>query len=190
MRHSRNPSLPVVTRKVTFRDFAVFQAKLALDGVKDLVLVNLSVIAIVIDMLAGGGRRPRRFYAVIRLGERFDRWLKLHSAKGFDDAEDGGRQQEYLLGSGVEEVRGRRILGSDADTLIERVEDFARRQSRAGKRRPEPYGRSPTAHNRELRARRRDPRGHGPGHQDYDRELEEFDQDLGVRDQDPESRER
>ena len=32
------------------------EAKLALDGVKDLLLINLSVVAIVIDMIAGGGR--------------------------------------------------------------------------------------------------------------------------------------
>ena len=56
-----------------FNDFVVFQAKLALDGVKDLLLINLSVVAIVIDMISGGGRRPRRFYAVVRLGQRFDR---------------------------------------------------------------------------------------------------------------------
>ena len=67
----------------------VFQVKLALDGVKDAVLMSLSVIAIVIDMIAGGGRRPRRFYAVIRLCSRFDRWLRLHSTKGF--AETGER---------------------------------------------------------------------------------------------------
>ena len=74
--------------QVTFNDFVVFQAKLALDGVKDLLLINLSVVAIVIDMIAGGGRRPRRFYAVVRLGQRFDRWLRLHSAKGFGNVGD------------------------------------------------------------------------------------------------------
>ena len=131
MNHLGNPSLPAVTRSVTLRDFVVFQVKLALDGVKDAVLMSLSVIAIVIDMVAGGGRRPRRFYAVIRLCSRFDRWLRLHSTRGF--AETGELLWPDQPGSGAE-VGGRRILGSDADTLIERVEDLARRESKSAER--------------------------------------------------------
>lgn len=130
MNHIGNPSLPVVTRSVTFRDFVVFQVKLALDGVKDAVLISLSIVAVVIDMIAGGGRRPRRLYAVIRLCARFDRWLRLHSAKGF--AETGERLWPDLPGGEVGERR--RMLGSDADTLIERVEDLARRESKSAER--------------------------------------------------------
>ncbi len=131
MNRPGNSSLPVVTRSVTFRDFVVFQAKLALDGVKDAVLISLSIVAVVIDMIAGGGRRPRRLYAVIRLCARFDRWLRLHSAKGF--AETGERLWPDLpRGGGAGEER--RMLGSDADTLIERVEDLARRESKSAER--------------------------------------------------------
>ncbi len=126
----RRPSLPVVTRSLTFRDFVVFQAKLAVDGVKDLLLINLSIIAVVIDMIAGGGRRPRRFYAVVRLCARFDRWLRLHSAKGF--AEAGEHPWSDPAGGDVGEAR--RLLGSDADTLIERVEELARRESKSAER--------------------------------------------------------
>ena len=130
MNHIGNSSLPVVTRSVTFRDFVVFQAKLAVDGVKDAVLISLSIVAVVIDMIAGGGRRPRRLYAVIRLCARFDRWLRLHSAKGF--AETGERLWPDLPGGEAGEER--RMLGSDADTLIERVEDLARRESKSAER--------------------------------------------------------
>ena len=166
MNHLRKSSLPVVTRKVTFIDFVVFQVKLAVDGLKDLVLINLSVIAILIDLLSGGRRRPRRFYAVMRLGHRFDRWLRLYSAKGFSLAEDGGREEEYLSGTGAEDAAGGRMgaagggrrkdagggrmLGSDADTLIDRVEDFVDRNL-----------------------------------PDYDRDLEEFDRDLESRKRGP-----
>lgn len=181
MNRIRNRSLPVVTRSVTLRDFVVFQVKLALDGVKDAVLMSLSVIAIVIDMVAGGGRRPRRFYAVIRLGSRFDRWLRLHSAKGFADT--GERLWPDLPGSGPE-GRGRRMLGSDADTLIERVEDLARRESksverwlddvieRQGKRRDA----GPEGDRREYLRDREFDRS-----RDYDRDLEDFDRDLKSR---------
>ncbi len=127
MNGSGKTSLPAVTRSVAFRDFVVFQVKLALDGVKDLLLINLSVVAVAIDMIAGGGRRPRRFYAVVRLCARFDRWLGLHRAKGFSHT--GERLWPDVSESGASEGE-RRVLGSDADTLIERVEDLARRESR------------------------------------------------------------
>ena len=168
MNHPGNPSLPVVTRSVTVRDFVVFQAKLALDGVKDAVMISLSIIAVVIDLIAGGGRRPRRFYAVVRLCSRFDRWLRLHSAKGFD--ETGERLWPDLPGGEARE--GRRILGSDADTLIEKVEELARRESKSAERWLD-----------DAIERRRGTGGRtrkAPGREtpDYDRDLEDFDRDL------------
>ena len=154
MNHLGNPSLPVVTRSVAFRDFVVFQVKLALDGVKDAVLMSLSVIAIVIDMIAGGGRRPRRFYAVIRLCSRFDRWLRLHSTKGFAETGELLWPDQPGTGAGIGE---RRMLGSDADTLIERVEDLARAREQVRGALARRYDRAPAP------GRRAHARGPGPG---------------------------
>ena len=182
MNHLRKSSLPVVTRKVTFRDFVVFQVKLAVDGAKDLVLINLSVIAILIDLLSGGRRRPRRFYAVMRLGQRFDRWLRLYSAKGFSMAEDGARQQEYVSGTGAEDAAGGRMLGSDADTLIDRMEDFVKRQDQPGDE-----GRAESDGYPGERGRNPE---RGPDLRDYDRDLEEFDRDLESRKRGPGRRHR
>ncbi|MDE0074455.1 MAG: hypothetical protein OXR82_00840 [Gammaproteobacteria bacterium] len=172
MNHPGNPSLPVVTRSVAFRDFVVFQVKLALDGVKDAVLMSLSVIAIVIDMIAGGGRRPRRFYAVIRLCSRFDRWLRLHSTKGFAETGELLWPDQPGTGAGIGE---RRMLGSDADTLIERVEDLARRESKSAER----WLDDMIERQRRAGGRMRE----APGREttDYDRDLEDFDRDLRSR---------
>jgi hypothetical protein len=76
----KSKPMMVESRSVTLRDFAVFQVKLALDGLKDLVVFNLSIGAIVLDFIAGRGRRPRLFYGVVRVSERFDAWLNLHEA--------------------------------------------------------------------------------------------------------------
>src|SRR5687767_12212535 len=65
------------TRKVTLRDFFIFQLKLLLDGLKDIVMFWLSIGAMVFDILSGRGKRPRLFYAVLRASERFDLWLNL-----------------------------------------------------------------------------------------------------------------
>jgi len=78
-------------RKVTFRDFLIFQLKLVLDGVKDLVLFPVSIVAVALDFISGGGKRPRPFYSVLRASERFDLWLNLNGTvdEMGDDGEDG-----------------------------------------------------------------------------------------------------
>lgn len=57
------------TRRVTFRDFLVFQLKLWLDGFKDVTVIALSSGAMFLDFIAGRGRRPRMFYSVVRASE-------------------------------------------------------------------------------------------------------------------------
>lgn len=83
--------MTVTSRNVTVRDFLIFQAKLALDGLGDLVAFNLSIVAIILDFISGRGKRPRLFYSVVRGSERFDKWLNLYGvAERMDDADAGG----------------------------------------------------------------------------------------------------
>jgi len=75
------------TRSVLIRDFLIFQMKLWLDGFKDLMMIQLSIVAVLFDLLFSG-RRKRLFYKVIKLGERIDLWLNLHGA--LSRAEESG----------------------------------------------------------------------------------------------------
>jgi hypothetical protein len=90
---------------VLIRDLLIFQLKLWMDGLKDIVLSPVSVVATLMDLLLGPGRNGPRLYAVLRLGERFDLWLNLfgaaqeaqHSPEGlFAGSEPGDRT---LLGT-------------------------------------------------------------------------------------------
>lgn len=112
------------TRLVTLRDFLIFQLKLVLDGTKDVVVFQLSLCAIVIDMLTGGGKKRRIFYSVLRLSERFDLWLNLHSVAERLAATDDGLfgaskagsdtlvgQMEQLIRGGDDPRRGKRSSG-------------------------------------------------------------------------------
>jgi hypothetical protein len=78
------------TRWVILRDLGIFQLKLVLDGAKDIVLAPISLAAAGLDILFPGPRPGRRFYAVIRIGERYDRWLSLFSAADKATAMDDG----------------------------------------------------------------------------------------------------
>ncbi len=112
-RRRRKPVI-VASRQVTLRDFMIFQLKLALDGLKDVVVFQLSIGAMVVDFLSGRGKKPRWFYSVVRASERFDRWLDLHRAMeridtgdtddGFFGASEAG--SDSLLGELEQMVRG------------------------------------------------------------------------------------
>jgi hypothetical protein len=78
------------TRWVILRDLAIFQIKLALDGAKDIVLAPLSLAAVALDLIFPGKRPGKFFYAVMRVGERFDRWLSLFAAAHKSDALSDG----------------------------------------------------------------------------------------------------
>lgn len=71
---------PLVHRghRVLLRDLLIFQIKLVVDGLKDVVLIQLSIAAAVFDLLFGRRGRPTLFYHLLRLSERFDLWLNLY----------------------------------------------------------------------------------------------------------------
>lgn len=109
-----NEPMTVASRGVTLRDFLIFQLKLGLDGLKDFFAIWLSTGAIILDVIAGRGKRPRLFYSVVRASERFDKWLNLHSVvermetldddDGFFGASTAG--DDSLIGQIEQLVRG------------------------------------------------------------------------------------
>ncbi|MCH1571843.1 MAG: hypothetical protein L7S64_10910 [Longimicrobiales bacterium] len=116
-----NKPMTVTSRNVTLRDFAIFQIKLALDGLKDLVAFNLSIVAIILDFISGRGKRPRLFYSVVRASERFDRWLNLHSVvlrmdeRGSDEGLFGGADEDddSIVGEIERMIKGQSVSRED-----------------------------------------------------------------------------
>jgi len=126
-------------RSVTLRDFLIFQLKLVLDGAKDTVVFFVSIAAIVLDFISGRGRRPRLFYSVMRMSEKFDLWLNLH---GMVERIERGETDDGLFGvseagadsllgkieelvRGGDEPRGRRARDARETRRVERPEDDA-----------------------------------------------------------------
>ncbi|HKJ02751.1 MAG TPA: hypothetical protein VJ997_09860 [Longimicrobiales bacterium] len=105
--------MTMATRSVTFRDFMIFQLKLWLDGLKDVAVIAVSSGAVLLDFIAGGGRRPRLFYSVLRASERFDNWLGLHDAM---DRLDNGETDDGLFGASE----------AGSDTLLGQIEKLTR----------------------------------------------------------------
>lgn len=112
--------MTVEDRGVTLRDFFIFQVKLYLDGGKDLTVSIISAIAMLIDFIAGRGRRPRLFYSVMRASKRFDGWLNLHSSLDRVEGSQMDEPDDRLLGESVEREAG-------ADALLLQFEELAKK---------------------------------------------------------------
>lgn len=78
------------SRWVLLRDVVIFQTKLWLDGLKDVVISPLSLLAAAVDVVLGPGRRGYRFYHVLRFGERLDQRLNLFRAGEMADRSEEG----------------------------------------------------------------------------------------------------
>jgi len=103
----------MATRSVTLRDYVIFQLKLWLDGMKGIAVIVLSTGALVLDVIAGQGRRPRLFYTVVRASERFDRWINLYAAV---ERMEAGESEDGLFGAST----------AGEDTLLGQIEQLAR----------------------------------------------------------------
>ena len=81
-----SPREESTSRTKIIRDVLIFQAKLWLEGFKDFVLMPLSMGAAVIDIVFRGSGRGT-LYSVMRLGDRFERWVHLYAALEDEPAE-------------------------------------------------------------------------------------------------------
>ncbi|HEX7090737.1 MAG TPA: hypothetical protein VF192_11425 [Longimicrobiales bacterium] len=96
---------------VLIRDVLIFQLKLVLDGLKDVVLFQASIIAALLDLVLLRREPATRFYAVLRLSERFDLWLNLNGA-----AQAAARSEDGLFGASL----------AGSDTLLGKLEQLVR----------------------------------------------------------------
>jgi hypothetical protein len=86
-------------RFVILRDLAIFGLKVLLDGLKDVILIQIAAVAAGLDVLFPGKRRGHRFYSVLRAAERFDRWLNLYGAVERATAQNQGLFEASVAGA-------------------------------------------------------------------------------------------
>ncbi len=84
-RPSEEPSSSIEERRrpepsALIRDVLFLQLKLILEGLKDLLLGPIAIVATIIDLASRRSSEQRLFHHVLRGGERFERFLGLYSA--------------------------------------------------------------------------------------------------------------
>jgi hypothetical protein len=68
----------------------IFQLKLAVDAVRDLVLSPLSLVAALLDLVTGTERERLYFERVLAVGRATDRWIDLFGAEAEASAKPPG----------------------------------------------------------------------------------------------------
>lgn len=103
-----------VSKSDLFRDAVVFQIKLIVDGIRDFVLIPVSLIATALSLLRRGDRPGSEFYEVVAFGRRTESMINLFGAA------DRLRRDEPEP-------------GPDLDSFVDEVEAFVRREAQGGR---------------------------------------------------------
>jgi hypothetical protein len=99
---TETPAPEGADRWVFLRDVLVFQMKLFLDAVRDLMLSPVSIIAGVIDLISGHEPLGRYFYRVLTFGGRTETWINLFGKPG--RTQEPGGDESITIDSLVAQV--------------------------------------------------------------------------------------
>jgi hypothetical protein len=90
-------------RWTLIRDLVVLQAKLIVDGFRDLLLVPASLVAGIWSLVSGETGRPGpQFYQLISLGKQSELWIDLF--KAYENAPEEVRREHELAVSNLDEL--------------------------------------------------------------------------------------
>ena len=104
-------------RWALIRDIAVLQVKLIVDGLRDLILVPISLVAGIVSLAKSNTGSDSEFYDLLRLGKKSERWINLFGAA------------DQLPVSAHDYVN---FPDEDIDALVSRVESFVVDEYRKG----------------------------------------------------------
>ena len=100
---------PMPDRWTLIRDIVVLQLKLVVDGLRDVILVPISLVIGIVSLLKAGDASGREFYELLRVGRRSERWINLFGAV------------ERVYGPAIADDR---FQADDIDEIVSRVESF------------------------------------------------------------------
>ncbi len=104
-------------RWTLFRDIAVLQFKLVVDGLRDLILVPISLVVGLISVAKADTGPDNEFYKLLRLGKKSERWINLFGAAG-----EVSQDEKHRV----------KFPKDDIDTIVGRVESLFVEEYRKG----------------------------------------------------------
>lgn len=115
--HAGTPGPVNADRWTLVRDIAVLQVKLIVDGLRDFLLVPVSLVAGIISLVKSDETQSNEFYDLLRLGRRSERWINLFGAA------------EKVHGPSSQDEE---ILPDDIDTMVSKVESYVVEEYKKG----------------------------------------------------------
>jgi len=115
------PSEAHASRLQLVWDVLIFQFKLAFDGLRDLLLSPLSIMAGILGLFFGGDRPDRYFQRVLRFGRKTEVWINLFGNRSrpgtADELADGLKERVFT------EARDNRWVNSAGTRLNRKLDD-------------------------------------------------------------------
>ena len=112
-----SPVYAPLDRMTLVRDVALLQVKLVVDGLRDFLLVPISLVAGMIGFIRFGENGGRDFYKLLRIGRRSERWINLFGAADRTPTEETERDH---------------FPDADIDAMVARVEAFVVDEEKRG----------------------------------------------------------
>ena len=117
MRTNESSVAQPVARWTLTRDIAVLQVKLIFDGLRDFLLVPISLVAGIISLFSSGESHDNEFYRLLRIGRKSERWINLFGAA--DRVQPTSEE-------------GVNFPQDDIDTMVKKLEDIVVDEYRSG----------------------------------------------------------
>lgn len=113
-----NPS-----RWLLIRQGIIFQLKLGLDAIRDVLLSPVSIILVIYDVLAGRDQTQSYFVKLMKYGRQSDRWINLF---GLDDLEEkqGNNSVDYWLEKVEKAIKEQQKEGEISQTVRDKLEKY------------------------------------------------------------------
>lgn len=89
------------------RDTLILQGKLVIDGLRDAILIPLSLLAALVSLTQTGQQHGKFFYDVVRMGRRTEHWINLFEAADRIYPRDDDTVGETGLDDYLAQVEGR-----------------------------------------------------------------------------------
>lgn len=127
-------------------DVLAFQFKLAMDGLRDLLLSPISIIAAIAGLVSSRSDPGRYFYRLLNYGHRTDRWINLFNTYTSENTDNNSEVSadhfvrraeqivlnEYHKGGAVQDIKRR------ADGVIDKL--HTAKESKVGAKKDDGQG--------------------------------------------------
>lgn len=106
-----------VDRWTLIRDISLLQVKLIVDGLRDFILVPVSLVVGIYSLAQSGRPGDNEFYNLLRVGRRSERWINLFGAA------------DRVQPPEIERVN---FPEEDIDSLVRKLENFVVDEYKSG----------------------------------------------------------